>query len=52
MELGRPRIAMAYDWPDWKPTVRTAVKVDPAVLAQYVGSSSGIVDIQRHGLIM
>ncbi len=31
-------IAMAYDWPDWKPPVRTEVKVDPAVLARYVGT--------------
>jgi CubicO group peptidase (beta-lactamase class C family) len=31
-------IAMTYDWPDWKPPVRTEVKVDPAVLARYVGT--------------
>ena len=31
-------IAAAYDWPDWKPVVRTEVKVDPAVLARYVGT--------------
>jgi len=31
-------IAMAYGWPDWKPAVRTEVKVDPAVLARYVGT--------------
>ena len=31
-------IAMAYDWPDWKPPVRTEVKVNPAVLARYAGT--------------
>lgn len=31
-------IAMTYDWPDWKPPVRTEVKVDPAVLARYAGT--------------
>jgi CubicO group peptidase (beta-lactamase class C family) len=31
-------IATAYNWPDWKPTERTEVKVDPAVLARYVGT--------------
>jgi CubicO group peptidase (beta-lactamase class C family) len=31
-------IAMAYGWPDWKPAERTQVKVDPAVLARYVGT--------------
>lgn len=31
-------IAVAYGWPDFLPVVRTEVKVDPAVLAQYVGS--------------
>jgi CubicO group peptidase (beta-lactamase class C family) len=31
-------IATAYDWPDWRPAVRTQVKVDPAVLARYVGT--------------
>jgi CubicO group peptidase (beta-lactamase class C family) len=31
-------IAMTYDWPDWKPPVRTEVKVDPAMLARYVGT--------------
>lgn len=31
-------IAVAYDWPDWRPVERTAVKVDPAVLARYVGT--------------
>ncbi len=30
-------IATAYDWPDWRPTERTEVRVDPAVLARYVG---------------
>ncbi len=31
-------IAAAYDWPDHKPVERTMVKVDPAVLAKYVGT--------------
>jgi CubicO group peptidase (beta-lactamase class C family) len=34
-------IAAAYDWPDFrdhKPVERTVVKVDPAVLAKYVGT--------------
>jgi CubicO group peptidase (beta-lactamase class C family) len=31
-------IAAEYGWPDWHPTVRTAVAVDPKVLAQYVGT--------------
>jgi CubicO group peptidase (beta-lactamase class C family) len=31
-------IAVAYDWPDWQPAVRTEVKVDPAALARYVGT--------------
>jgi Domain of unknown function (DUF3471) len=31
-------IAAAYDWPDHKPVERTIVKVDPAVLAKYVGT--------------
>jgi CubicO group peptidase (beta-lactamase class C family) len=31
-------IAAVYDWPDYRPTVRTAIHVDPAVLAQYVGT--------------
>ena len=31
-------IAAAYNWPDWKPVERTVVKVDPAVLARYVGT--------------
>jgi CubicO group peptidase (beta-lactamase class C family) len=30
-------IAEVYDWPDLRPVVRTEVKVDPAVLARYVG---------------
>ena len=25
-------------WPDWHPTVRTAVAVDPKILAQYAGT--------------
>jgi len=31
-------IAIAYDWPDWRPVERTEIKVDPAVLARYVGT--------------
>lgn len=31
-------IAVAYDWPDWKPTIRTQVQVSPTVLAKYVGT--------------
>lgn len=31
-------IAVAYDWPDFRPAVRAEVKVDPAVLARYVGT--------------
>jgi CubicO group peptidase (beta-lactamase class C family) len=31
-------IAVEYGWPDWRPVVRTSVKVDKAVLAKYVGT--------------
>jgi CubicO group peptidase (beta-lactamase class C family) len=31
-------IAAAYDWPDFRPVVRTAIKVDRSVLARYVGT--------------
>lgn len=31
-------IAVAYDWPDFQPSIRTAVKVDRALLARYVGT--------------
>jgi CubicO group peptidase (beta-lactamase class C family) len=31
-------IAVAYDWPDFRPAVRTAIKVDRTVLARYVGT--------------
>jgi len=31
-------IAAAYGWPDFHPVTRTAIKVDPAILAQYVGT--------------
>jgi CubicO group peptidase (beta-lactamase class C family) len=31
-------IAVAYDWPDFRPAVRVIAKVDPAVLARYVGT--------------
>ena len=31
-------IAAEYHWPDFHPIVRTTVKVDPAILARYVGS--------------
>jgi CubicO group peptidase (beta-lactamase class C family) len=31
-------IAAEYNWPDWRPTERTAIHVDSAILAQYVGT--------------
>jgi len=31
-------IALAYDWPDFHPAVRTQIKLEPAALARYVGS--------------
>jgi hypothetical protein len=31
-------IAAAYDWPDFRPVVRTAIKVDRNILARYVGT--------------
>jgi len=31
-------IAVVYDWPDFRPVVRTAIKVDRTVLARYVGT--------------
>ncbi len=31
-------IAVAYNWPDYRPPVRTQVNVDPTVLARYVGT--------------
>jgi hypothetical protein len=31
-------IAVEYNWPDFRPTVRTVIKVDRAVLARYVGT--------------
>ncbi len=31
-------IAAEYKWPDWQPTVRTAIKVDEKTLATYVGT--------------
>lgn len=30
-------IAVEYNWPDFRPVIRTAVKLDHAVLARYVG---------------
>ena len=30
-------ISAEYGWPDWKPTVRTAVNVDPKILGSYIG---------------
>jgi CubicO group peptidase (beta-lactamase class C family) len=33
-------IAAEYHWPDFQPKVRTAVQVDPKVLANYVGTYS------------
>lgn len=31
-------IATEYNWPDWRPAERAEVKVNPAVLARYVGT--------------
>jgi hypothetical protein len=31
-------IAVAYDWPDFRPIIRTAIKLDRAILARYVGT--------------
>jgi CubicO group peptidase (beta-lactamase class C family) len=31
-------VANEYQWPDFKPTVRTAIRVDPKVLASYAGT--------------
>ncbi len=31
-------IALAYGWPDFRPAVRTEIKLDRAVLARYVGT--------------
>ena len=31
-------IAAEYNWPDWHPTVRTAIQVDEKTLATYVGT--------------
>jgi CubicO group peptidase (beta-lactamase class C family) len=31
-------IAVAYDWPDFRPAVRTQVKLDPETLDRYVGT--------------
>ena len=31
-------VANEYQWPDFKPTVRTAIQVDPKVLASYAGT--------------
>jgi CubicO group peptidase (beta-lactamase class C family) len=31
-------IAAEYGWPDYRPTVRTAIQLDPKILAQYVGT--------------
>jgi CubicO group peptidase (beta-lactamase class C family) len=31
-------IATEYGWPDWKPVIKTAIKVDPAIFTGYVGS--------------
>ena len=30
-------VAAVYGWPDFQPTIRTVVSVDPKILAQYVG---------------
>ena len=31
-------IALVYGWPDFKPGVRTVVRVDRSILARYVGT--------------
>ena len=31
-------IAAEYQWPDFKPTLRTAIRVDPKILEQYAGT--------------
>ncbi len=31
-------IAAIYDWPDFRPIVRTAIKLDRSILARYVGT--------------
>jgi CubicO group peptidase (beta-lactamase class C family) len=31
-------IAIAYDWPDFRPVVRASIKLDRSVLARYVGT--------------
>jgi hypothetical protein len=31
-------IAVAYNWPDFQPAVRTTIAVAPSVLARYVGT--------------
>ena len=31
-------IAVAYDWPDFRPVVRTAIRVDRTILERYVGT--------------
>ena len=31
-------IAAEYNWPDWRPNVRSTVAVDPKILAQYTGT--------------
>jgi hypothetical protein len=31
-------IAAEYGWPDWHPTVRTEIAVDPKLLPQYAGT--------------
>jgi CubicO group peptidase (beta-lactamase class C family) len=33
-------IAAEYNWPDWHPTLRTAIKLDPKLLPQYAGTYS------------
>jgi len=31
-------VAAEYGWPDWRPTLRTVVPIDPKILAQYAGT--------------
>lgn len=38
-------VAAEYQWPDFKPTVRTAIHVDPNILEQYPGTYALFKDI-------
>jgi len=39
-------IAVEYGWPDYKPEIRTAVPVDPKILADFVGTYQLLTDFQ------